>query len=121
MSKLRVAVVGAGNIAQEHLRVLATHPACDVVALCDRNPAVLASTADRFGVPERLADAKALVGRDDLDAVFVMVTHTATVAVVSLFLEAGLPILLEKPPGLFSDDTARLVDLQARHGGIAMV
>jgi predicted dehydrogenase len=121
MSKLRVAVVGAGNIAQEHLRVLSGHPACDVVALCDRNPAALEETARRFKIPERIAEAEALARRDDLDAVLVMVTHTATVAIVSLFLEAGLPVLLEKPPGLFSDDTARLADLRARRGGPAAV
>ena len=121
MSKLRVAVVGAGNIAQEHLRVLTAHDECEVIALCDRNPAVLASTADRFRIPEQISDAVALVNRDDVDAVCVMVTHTATVAVASPFLQAGLPVLLEKPPGLFSDHTARLADLQARAGGIAMV
>ena len=121
MSTLRVAVVGAGNIAQQHLRVLTKHPACAVVALCDRTPTTLAATADRFEIGERVEDAGTLARRDDLDAVFVMVTHTATVAVASLFLDAGLPVLLEKPPGLFSDDTARLADLQARRGTPAMV
>src|SRR5688572_23285159 len=117
MSTLRVAVVGAGNIAQEHLRVLTQHPDCDVAVLCDRNPAVLATTAARFGVAETCEAAESLVGRDNLDAVLVMVTHTATVRVASLFLEAGMPALLEKPPGLFSDDTARLAEIQARRGG----
>jgi virulence factor len=121
MSTLRIAVVGAGNIAQEHLRVLTSHPSCEVVVLCDRHPAVLAATARRFAVPEQVQDAAALVGRDDLDAVFVMVTHTATVSVASMFLEVGLPVLLEKPPGLFSADTARLADAHARGGGVAMV
>jgi virulence factor len=121
MSRLRVAVIGAGNIAQQHLRVLTQHPECEVAVLCDRNPAVLAETADRFQIGQRVASAEVVVRRDDLDAAFVLVTHTSTVNVASLFLEAGMPTLLEKPPGLFSTDTARLAELHERRGGIAMV
>lgn len=121
MNRLRVAVVGAGNIAQQHLRVLTNHPACEVAVLCDRNPAVLAESAARFGIAQQETSAEALLKRDDLDAVFLMVTHTVTVRLASLFINAGIPTLLEKPPGLFSSETAGLADLHAKRGGIAMV
>lgn len=121
MSKLRVAVIGAGNIAQQHLPVLTNHPECEVAVLCDTNSATLAATADRFGVREQGTDAGALLNRDDIDAVFVLVSvlHVRTVA--GMFISAGMPTFLEKPPGIYSAETAELAELQQRHGTIAMV
>ena len=46
---LRVAVIGAGNIAQQHLPVLLAHPDCEVALLCNSDPATLARTAQRLG------------------------------------------------------------------------
>jgi predicted dehydrogenase len=42
---LRVAVVGGGNIAQHHLRVLRDLPGMEVVALADADPQVLRESA----------------------------------------------------------------------------
>lgn len=121
MSQLRVAVIGAGNIARQHLQVLTAHPDCQVVLLCELDPVTRAETANRFGIPEQVDAAKAVVQRDDIDAVFVLVSVTAMAAVATEFLRAGLPTFLEKPPGLYSTDTARLAELAERRGVMAMV
>jgi predicted dehydrogenase len=121
MSRLRVAVIGGGRVAQFHLQVLTNHPDCDVVALADRDPQLLATTADRFGIGERLADADALLGRDDVDAVFVLVNVLAVANVAAKFIDAGMPTFLEKPPGLYSSETAHLAELQQKRGTIATV
>lgn len=121
MSQLQVAVVGAGSIAQRHLQVLTAHPGCEVVLLCDLDPVTRAETAKRFGIPEQVDTTKAVVQRDDIDAVFVLVSVTAMATVAAEFLQAGLPTFLEKPPGLYSTDTAWLVELAERWGVTAMV
>ena len=119
--RLRVAMIGAGNIAQQHLPVLTAHPLCEVVALCDASPEALTATGDRFQIAHRSTHYQDVLARSDVDAVVAAVSHRATVEVAGAFIAAGRPVLLEKPPGMFSTDTARLVELQARHGGIAMV
>lgn len=121
MSELRVAVVGAGNIAQQHLRVLTAQSDCRIVLLCDLNPITRAETANRFGIAEHVDATKAVVQRDDIDAVFVLVSVTAVATVATTFLQAGLPTFLEKPPGLYSTETAQLAELAERRGTIAMV
>lgn len=121
MSQLRVAVIGAGNIAQEHLRVLTAHPDCEVVLLCDLDPVVRSETAKRYGIPQHVDSANVVVRRDDIDAVFVLVSVIAVSSVATTFLQAGLPTFLEKPPGLYSTDTAQLAELAERRGSIAMV
>jgi phthalate 4,5-cis-dihydrodiol dehydrogenase len=121
MSRLRVAVVGAGNVAQSHLQVLTDHPDCEVVALVDPAANTLAATADRFRISERLDSADALLGRDDIDAVFVLVSVVAVANVAARYIDAGLPTFLEKPPGLYSSETEHLAELQQKRGTIATV
>jgi predicted dehydrogenase len=121
VSRVRVAVVGAGNIAQEHLKVLTGQPLAEVVLLCDRDPKTLAETGARFGIAERVGDPQAVLRRDDLDAVYVLVSVLAVAEVATPFIGAGLPVFLEKPPGIASAETARLAELQQRRGTIAVV
>jgi phthalate 4,5-cis-dihydrodiol dehydrogenase len=121
MEPLRVAIVGAGGIAQQHLPVLAARHDCRVVLLCDPNAAARAETAARFVIPEQADDVAAVARRDDLDAVFVLVSVMAVAEVAARCIEAGLPTFIEKPPGLYSSETARLAELADRRGAIAMV
>ena len=121
MSRLRVAVIGAGNIAQQHLPVLTNHPDCEVAVLCDVNPEMLAESAQRFGISEQEQSPDALLRRDDLDAVYVLVSVLHVARVASKFIAAGLPTFVEKPPGICSADTERLAELAEQHGTVAMV
>ncbi len=126
MTPLRVAVIGAGNIAQQHLPVLLAHPDCEVALLCDSDPATLARTAQRLGSmgapPSGLVtEVGDVLRRDDLDAAFVLVSVLAVSAVAGACLEAGLPTFVEKPPGIASAETARLAELQQRRGTVAVV
>ena len=50
---LLVAVLGAGNIAQQHLPVLKALPECDLVSIVDTNSDTLTESADRFDIPNR--------------------------------------------------------------------
>ncbi len=73
-SALKVAVIGGGNIAQQHLPVLKDLPEADVVALADANPKVLQESADRFAIPNRWSSHMELLEEDRPDAVFVLVS-----------------------------------------------
>ena len=121
MPRVRIAVIGAGNIAQQHLPVLTNHPDCEVAVLCDLDQATLAATAQRFGIADQTASVDAVLRRDDLDAAFVLVSVLQVANVAGACLAAGLPTFLEKPPGIYSADTAQLAELAERHGTIAMV
>jgi predicted dehydrogenase len=121
MSRLRVAVIGAGNIAQQHLPVLTNHPECEVTLLCDVNAATRAATAEKFGIAEQAERAEDALGRDDIDAVFVLVSVLHVAKVAGTCIAAGIPTFTEKPPGIYSSETAHLAELQQKHGTVAMV
>ena len=48
---MKAALIGAGQIARQHLACLRELPGVEVAAVCDLSPAMAESAAERFGVP----------------------------------------------------------------------
>ena len=90
----RVGVVGVGHVGRHHARILAQAPDVDLVSVVDidrgRADRAASETGSRAGV-----DAQALLGH--VDAVTVAVPTAAHARVAIPFLEAGIPVLVEKP------------------------
>jgi predicted dehydrogenase len=95
--KLRVGVVGSGLIAQVmHLHYLTElDELFSIEAICDSSATVVASCADRYGVPRRYTRWEDLV-EDDLDAVLILTSGShAPIAVAAA--GAGRHMFIEKP------------------------
>ncbi|MDP7251929.1 MAG: Gfo/Idh/MocA family oxidoreductase [Planctomycetota bacterium] len=120
MKNLNIAVLGAGNIAQQHLPVLKDLPEIGCITLVDSDPVTLQQTGDRFEIDRRLSSVDDLKS-DSLDAVFVLVSVLAVHEVASRFLSAGIPTFLEKPPGIHTWQTQELADLARENSTLAMV
>ena len=72
MKPLRIGIIGAGGIVkQRHLPGLARLPDVTVVAVCNRSRESGEAVAAEWRLPEVLTDWRALVSREDLDAVFI--------------------------------------------------
>lgn len=50
MKKIRIALIGAGNIANTHLDAYRTLPNVEIAAICDIDEARLTTTADKYGI-----------------------------------------------------------------------
>lgn len=118
---LEVAVIGAGHIAQKHLAALQAIPGLRLAALVDKNPEMLQTTAEHFGIERRLTSIEPLLEQSRPDAVFVLVSVLAVHEVAGAFLKARIPTFLEKPPGLHTCQTRELARLAREHQTLAMV
>ena len=107
---LRVAFIGAGQMARHHLRIVQQLPA----------PAVVIGVHDRAAVPAqefaRLAGVRAFASREALLAERPDVVHVCTppathVENAQAALEAGAHVYVEKPFALTARDARRLLDL----------
>jgi predicted dehydrogenase len=107
---LRVAVIGVGHLGRHHARILSSLPGVQLVAVVDTNRAraeEIARTADT----KALFDARALIDvasgfeltdvasgfSRTIDAVTIAVPTELHCAIAMPFLEAGIPVLVEKP------------------------
>ena len=118
---LKLAVIGGGHIAQQHLAVLADLPQAEVATLVDPHAQTLQETADRFAIPQRLSSHTDLLEKDPPDAVFVLVSVLQVPEVAAACIRAGIPTFLEKPPGLYTVQTRQLADLARQHHTLTMV
>ena len=78
------------------------------LVLCEVDTGRLASVAAQFRISETRTDYRDMLARDGLDAVLVLTPPAATYGIAKDCLSAGLPTLMEKPPGMTTDCVAFL-------------
>ncbi|MFL6194006.1 MAG: NAD-dependent epimerase/dehydratase family protein [Thermoanaerobaculia bacterium] len=113
--KVRVALVGAGYVAQFHRDLLAEMPEVELVALCDADLERARAAARRWGVPEAVGSIEELP-RLGIDIAHVLVPPDLHVPVTRRLLEMGIGALVEKPVALSSREALELHELAGRLG-----
>ncbi len=107
--RIRIGVIGCGQIAQQHLTTYAGIPEAEIIACADVRREVAASTAAGFGIPHAYASYAELLARDDLDAVDVCLHNNLHRPATIAALEAGCHVYCEKPmAGSYADARAML-------------
>ena len=116
MSSLRIGIIGAGGIFKtRHLPGLRQIPDVQVVAVCNRSRESGEAVAREWDIPEVLTDWKALLAREDLDAVFIG-TWPYTHAQMSVTaLEAGKHVFCQARMARNSAEARRMVAAADAH------
>jgi predicted dehydrogenase len=125
MTKIRVGVVGLGEIAQiVHLPVLqAQADKFEIAALCDISPQLLAAMGERYNIPpqRRYLDYHALARQEDLDAVFVLNSNEYHSDTALAAIEQGKHVLIEKPMCLTRPEAEAIIQARDKAGVRVMV
>jgi myo-inositol 2-dehydrogenase/D-chiro-inositol 1-dehydrogenase len=116
MSRLRVACVGTGFIAGQHLAALSGFDDVAVVAVADAMSERAEAAAARYGA-RPYADGLALLEAEELDAVWLCVPPFAHGPLEAAAVVRGLPFFVEKPLAL-DLDIARTVARQVAARGL---
>jgi predicted dehydrogenase len=124
---LKLALIGAGshsrsNHAPSLARYASDHPgAIELCAVCDLDLEKAGSFQREFGFRKVYHDFDAMIAEERPDAcVCVMPVHRIVETGIKLF-EFGLPVLLEKPPGVNIEEVRRLAEVARRTGTPNMV
>jgi predicted dehydrogenase len=101
MTKIKVGVVGLGEIAQIiHLPILQAHSdKFEIAAICDLSQELLTALGERYNVPaeHRYTDYQDLAGQKELDAVFVLNNDEYHTDSALAAMQHGKHVLIEKP------------------------
>lgn len=101
MKKLKIAVAGAGNIAQNaHLPAYQKRDDVEIVAVCDLNLERARECAKKFDIPHAFGSAGEMLQQTECDAVDICVWNRAHKEIAVLAANAGRHILCEKPMAL---------------------
>lgn len=107
LSKRRIAVLGLGFGQAVHVPVLKRRNDIDLVAVASRNLEKARAVATTFGVP-RAAETIQEVLALDLDGIVIALPPRESASEISRAMEAGVPVLAEKPLGADADAAAAL-------------
>ncbi len=122
---VRVAVVGAGAFGRNHLRVyreleLVGEPV-RLVAVVDRDAAVLADAVAKYGIAGFATVRDMLVAGLDLQAVSVCVPTIHHAATATALIEAGLDVLIEKPIAASLAEADAILSWAEKHNRLVQV
>ena len=117
MTKLKLAVVGAGHLGRIHARLLAAMSEVELVAVADPLPAARALVVAE-GV-RTLADYRDLL--ELVDAVVIATPTRHHHAVALDFLAAGVDVFIEKPLTASLAEADEVLDAARRHGALVQV
>jgi predicted dehydrogenase len=113
---LRIAVIGVGHLGKHHARILSSLPGVALVAVVDTNRLRAEEIAAASGCPA-VVDARELIGR--VDAVTIAVPTEIHRNVALPFLQACVPVLVEKPMARSLDEADEMI-AAAADAGVAL-
>lgn len=119
-NSLRVGVIGLGFFGSRHARIYADHPAAELIAVCDSDPARLRLVAGETGA-RGFDDFRALLALPEIDAVSICLPDRLHEDPAIAAAEAGKTILLEKPLAHDSGAARRIVAAVEKNGVRMMI
>ena len=112
----RVALLGAGYIADWHALALQSVESVELVAVCDQFEAKAEALARKFGIPSVYGSLGAMLAAEKLDAVHVLTPPDRHFDSARTALDAGVGVFLEKPMCDNAADCDALVQLAEQRG-----
>jgi predicted dehydrogenase len=119
---VRVGLVGTSWWADRmYFPALADHPDGRIVAVCGRDEARTAASAERWGVDSWFTDWRRMIDEGGLDAVIVASANDTHGPITHAAIDAGLHVLCEKPLALNATEADAMASRAAAAGLITMV
>ena len=118
--KLRLALIGCGFFAQNHLHAWSMIPEVEIVAVCDRDADKAEAAKLRFGAGHAYTDAAAMFAAERLDFVDIATTMQTHRALVGLAAAQGVHVIVQKPLAPSWDDCVAIVDT-CKQAGIRLM
>lgn len=118
---MRIAVIGCGFFAQNHLHAWRDIAGVEVVALCDTEPSRLEAMVREFGVTRRYGNAADLFEDGDIDVADIVTRVPSHRPLVELAAGHGVHVICQKPFAENMEDARAMVTAVANTGKVLMV
>ena len=117
MDKVRLAIVGCGNISQLNAPGYLQHPNCEIAALCDTAPSKAERRASQWGIaPSIYTDYGQVLDDPAIDAVELLTPTYLHVDQILAALQAGKHVSCQKPMCATVPEADRIITAAAQAG-----
>lgn len=110
-----IAVIGAGGMGSRHAQNLHRLPGVEVVAVADPDDSAAQAVVDATGAS--IVDAAEAIAASEVDAVVIASPDETHAELAVACLEAGKPLLCEKPMATTAEDARAVLDAEVQAGG----
>lgn len=122
MAKLKIAVIGCGNIARAvHLDAHAANKDVELAALCDIQTDRLQAMGRKYGVNDLYTDYKDILRRDDIDAVDICTPNYLHSVIAVDALKDRKHVFCEKPDAVSVEEVMKMNQAWKKSGKVLMI
>ncbi|AUS95002.1 oxidoreductase [Clostridium thermosuccinogenes] len=121
MSKVRIGIIGIGNMGSSHALYLSKGevPKAELTAVCDIKPERLQWAKENLGSGVRTFDnADDLMSSGIVDGVMIAVPHYSHPPLAIKAFAKGLHVLVEKPAGVYTKQVREMNEAAAKSGKV---
>lgn len=118
MDRPRISVIGAGSMGRKHAALINASGECELIGVCDIDPAAEASTLE-FGA-SFYNDIDALLETERPDAAIIATPNSEHASCAETCAARSIHLLIEKPVA-DTPDAARRIEVAADTGGISVL
>lgn len=113
---LKIAIIGCGKIADQHVLAIRRIPNCQIVAACDREELMAGQIAERFKIAGVFSDAQEMLRAARPDVVHITTPPQGHFSLAKQCLEAGSHVYLEKPFTVTAPEAEELIRIAEKCG-----
>jgi len=121
MKEIKVALIGAGYIANYHARGLQSIPGVEIVAVAAVPLKTAQDFATKYGINSATDNALSLAGRTDIDAVVIATPNKFHAPFAIEFLNNGKDVFLEKPMAMSAEEGLTVKEAAKKNNRLVMV
>ena len=119
MSKMKIAVIGCGTIANNaHIPAYMKNPDVEIKYFCDILPERAEAAVAKYGCGIAVADYHEILNDPEIEAVSVCTPNYAHAPITIDFLHAGKNVLCEKPAARTYDEALTMLEAQHETGKV---
>ena len=111
MNKIKIAIVGTGNISNVHIKAYLKNPNVELYAFCDIDEEKLKARGAEYGITRLYTDEETMLRElPEIDAVSVCTWNSAHAPCAILALRYGKHVLCEKPMAMNASEAQAMID-----------
>lgn len=115
VSPIRWGILGTGRIASAFAEGLKSIPDAELFAVGSRSNESARGFGERFEIDRRYGSYRSLAADPDVDIIYVATPHTVHHAATLLSLDAGKPVICEKPFAVNARQAREMIDKAREH------
>lgn len=109
--KLKVGIIGCGNIARVHLKYIKKYIEKENIVLCDKDELRLDDFSKKVGIENKYKDLKDMVQEFHPDIIHVLTPPTTHKDIAVKCLEDGCHVLIEKPMCISTEEADEIIKI----------